>query len=85
MELDISKTYYLCNYLGAGSAEVLSGGDLMANIASGDWGEEKDWTHPETAEEVTIRDLFNHLEETNLEIGKRFMSDCGTAIVSRIF
>ena len=81
MELDITKTYYLCNYLGAGSAEVLSGDDLMANIASGDWGEEKDWTHPETAEEITMWELIVHLEQSDLEIGKRFMSDCGTAVV----
>lgn len=36
MELEITKTYYLANYLGAGSAEVLSGEDLSRNIAGGD-------------------------------------------------
>ena len=32
MELEITKTYYLANYLGAGSAEVLSGTALLTRI-----------------------------------------------------
>tara|TARA_R110000824_G_scaffold115501_1_gene266627 strand:- start:459 stop:713 length:255 start_codon:yes stop_codon:yes gene_type:complete len=84
MELEITKTYYLANYLGAGSAEVLSGEDLSRNIAGGDWGNEKDWESTE-GNEVTAQELFNDLEKHDALIGTKHMSNCGTALLTRIF
>ena len=85
LELDITKKYYLCQYLGCDCAEVLSSEELLANIQSGDWSNEKDWEL--YGKEVTIRELLDELEHGCRIKGyaKCFMSNCGTATLRRIF
>jgi len=88
LELDITKKYYLCDYLGCGNAEVLSSEELLANIQSGDWGNEKDWEL--YGKEVSIHTLVDELEHGCRIKGYRinrecFVSNCGTATLRRIF
>ena len=89
LEIDITKKYYLCQYLGCDRAEVLSSEELLVNIQSGDWGNEKDWEL--YGKGVTIRELLDELEHgCRMKCGFRinrecFMSNCGTATLRRIF
>tara|TARA_S200002703_G_scaffold86068_1_gene74195 strand:- start:96 stop:368 length:273 start_codon:yes stop_codon:yes gene_type:complete len=88
IELDITKKYYLCHYLGCDKAEVLSSEELLANIQSGDWGNEKEWEL--RGKEVSIHTLVDELEHgcqvKGYPINREcFMSNCGTATLRRIF
>lgn len=83
LELDITKKYYLCHYLGCDKAEILSSEELLANIQSGDWGNEKEWEL--RGKEVSIHTLVDELEHGCQVRAYPIMSNCGTATLRRIF